>query len=396
MKLEEACRQGFGLHQTFPPRFGWLKKAFDEAQKNPTIFSKQDATVQLGVGKNMVDAIAFWAVAFRILETSQDSKKSASIYKLTAFGSLLFDEKNEKMGLDPYLESPQSLWLLHWMAMRPVSRLPVWWLTFAMFSQTEFNTEDLYSFVFEETEERWDYSKEKPIQKDLDCMMRMYSPRVAKAKASLDDYLDSPFRDLGLIVPSSISSKDRNSYRFQIGEKPGLAPLMVLLACLDFMNLQGTNSLTAPRLATDIGSPGRVFRLNEAALNAALSTASTSIKNVSLSSQAGVPQLSFENKKSIHEVMAEVIEAMYPGKKIQVDIADVFPQKVVSNTPLLQSEKKSTSPKIGQKSDDTAASTKKAGSVKKSSVKATVKKTDVKKNTSKKNVAKKTTKSRGK
>jgi hypothetical protein len=394
MKLEEACRQGFGLHQTFPPRFGWLKKAFDEAQKNPTIFSKQDATVQLGVGKNMVDAIAFWAVAFRILETSQDSKKSASIYKLTAFGSLLFDEKNEKMGLDPYLESPQSLWLLHWMAMRPVSRLPVWWLTFAMFSQTEFNTEDLYSFVFEETEERWDYSKEKPIQKDLDCMMRMYSPRVAKAKASLDDYLDSPFRDLGLIVPSSISSKDRNSYRFQIGEKPGLAPLMVLLACLDYMNLQGAVSLTAPRLSSDIGSPGRVFRLNEAALNAALSIATAKINGVRLETPAGVPQLVM--KKPVYEVVAEVIEAMYPGKKIQVDIADVFPQKVVSITPLLQSEKKSISPKMKQKSDDIAASTKKAGSVKKSSVRAAVKKTDVKKNASKKNVAKKTTKSMGK
>ena len=394
MKLEEACRQGFGLHQTFPPRFGWLKKAFDEAQKNPTIFSKQDATVQLGVGKNMVDAIAFWAVAFRILETSQDSKKSASSYKLTAFGSLLFDEKNEKMGLDPYLESPQSLWLLHWMAMRPVSRLPVWWLTFAMFSQTEFNTEDLYSFVFEETEERWDYSKEKPIQKDLDCMMRMYSPRVAKAKASLDDYLDSPFRDLGLIVPSSISSKDRNSYRFQIGEKPGLAPLMVLLACLDYMNLQGALNLTAPRLSSDIGSPGRVFRLNEAALNAALSIATAKINGVRLETPAGVPQLVM--KKPVYEVMTEVIEAMYPGKKIQVDIADVFPQKVVSSTPLLQSEKKSKSPKMKQKSDDIAASTKKAGSVKKSSVKAAVKKTDVKKNASKKNVAKKTTKSRGK
>ena len=391
MKLEEACRQGFGLHQTFPPRFGWLKKAFDEAQKNPTIFSKPDATVQLGVGKNMVDAIAFWAVAFRILETSQDSKKSASTYKLTAFGSLLFDEKNEKKGLDPYLESPQSLWLLHWMAMRPVSRLPVWWLTFAMFSQTEFNTEDLYSFIFEETEERWDYSKEKPIQKDLDCMMRMYSPRVAKAKASLDDYLDSPFRDLGLIVPSSISSKDRNSYRFQIGEKPGLTPLMVLLACLDFMNLQGTISLTAPRLATDIGSPGRVFRLNEAALNAALSTASASIKNVSLSSQAGVPQLSIENRKSIHEVMAEVIEAMYPKKKFELDLAEVFPHKVGSNVSSVTLDKKSASPKKKPKSDDTDSSSQETGSDKKTSRKSAAKKP-----TAKKNVAKKATKAKGK
>jgi hypothetical protein len=386
MKLEEACRQGFGLHQTFPPRFGWLKKAFDEAQKNPTIFSKQDATVQLGVGKNMVDAIAFWAVAFLILETSQDSKKSASNYKLTAFGSLMFDENDGKHGLDPYLESPQSLWFLHWMAMRPVSRLPVWWLTFAMFSQTEFNTEDLYSFIFDETKERWEYSKEKPIQKDLDCMMRMYSPRVAKAKASLDEYLDSPFRDLGLIVPSSISSKDRNSYRFQIGEKPGLTPLMVLLACLDYMNLQGAISLTAPRLSADIGSPGRVFRLNEAALNVALSAATANIKNVSLSSQAGVPQLLIENQKSIHDVMLEVIEAMYPRKKIDVDLAEVFPQKVATDTPLTPVEKRSTSPRMKQKSDDAVATSKKDVSEKKSSRKATATKVATKKSAGKKAV----------
>ena len=67
MKVHEVCKPGFGLHQTFPPRFGWLKKAYDGVQENPAIFSDQDATVELGVGKNMVEAIAFWAVAFQIL-----------------------------------------------------------------------------------------------------------------------------------------------------------------------------------------------------------------------------------------------------------------------------------------------------------------------------------------
>jgi hypothetical protein len=214
----------------------------------------------------------------------------------------------------------------------------------------------------------------------------MYSPRVAKAKASLDEYLDSPFRDLGLIVPSSISSKDRNSSRFQIGEKPGLTPLMVLLACLDYMNLQGAISLTAPRLSADIGSPGRVFRLNEAALNVALSAATANIKNVSLSSQAGVPQLLIENQKSIHDVMLEVIEAMYPRKKIDVDLAEVFPQKVATDTPLTPVEKRSTSPRMKQKSDDAVATSKKDVSEKKSSRKATATKVATKKSAGKKAV----------
>jgi hypothetical protein len=100
MKVHEVCKQGFGLHQTFPPRFGWFKKAYDQALTNNAIFSDSDATVELGVGKNMVDAIAFWSLAFRILKAEQISKKTSAVYSSTEFGSLLFGED----GLDPYLE----------------------------------------------------------------------------------------------------------------------------------------------------------------------------------------------------------------------------------------------------------------------------------------------------
>lgn len=333
MKLEEACKQGFGLHQTFAPRFGWLKKAYDKAVENGKVFSNSDATVELGVGKNMVDAIAFWSVAFRILETSSNSKKNASNYQPTEFGKMLFSDGE---GLDPFLESPQSLWLLHWMSLRPVCRLPVWWLSFAVFSQTEFNSQDLYQFIFEQTKDRWDYDKEKPIQKDLDCMLRMYSPRVAKAKASLDDYLDSPFRDLGLIVPSAISSRERNSFRYQIGEKPGLTPLVVLLACIDFMNINDTQSLTSPRLATDIGSPGKIFRLSENSLNDFLQRAVGELNSVSLMSPAGVTQLVLQ--APVREVLSEVLSAMYPEKKISADVGKVFPTLFEGKLPLIEAK----------------------------------------------------------
>jgi hypothetical protein len=49
----------FARHETFHPRFGWLKKGFDLVKKDPNIFQKDDAPVQLGVGKNMVRSIRF-------------------------------------------------------------------------------------------------------------------------------------------------------------------------------------------------------------------------------------------------------------------------------------------------------------------------------------------------
>jgi hypothetical protein len=50
----------FARHETFHPRFGWLKKGFDLAKQDPDIFLREDAPVRLGVGKNMVSAIRYW------------------------------------------------------------------------------------------------------------------------------------------------------------------------------------------------------------------------------------------------------------------------------------------------------------------------------------------------
>jgi hypothetical protein len=84
--------------------------------------------------------------------------------------------------------------------------------------------------------------------------------------------------------------------------------------------------------------------------------------------------------------MLEVIEAMYPRKKIDVDLAEVFPRKVLADTPLTPPEKRSTSSRMKQKSDDAVATSKKDVSEKKSSRKATATKVATKKSAGKKAV----------
>lgn len=54
-------------HETFHPRFGWLKKGFDRASQNARVFLADDATVTLGVGKDMVRSIRYWCAAFKLL-----------------------------------------------------------------------------------------------------------------------------------------------------------------------------------------------------------------------------------------------------------------------------------------------------------------------------------------
>jgi hypothetical protein len=42
----------FARHETFHPRFGWLKKGYDLALEDAQVFLRDDAPVRLGVGKN--------------------------------------------------------------------------------------------------------------------------------------------------------------------------------------------------------------------------------------------------------------------------------------------------------------------------------------------------------
>jgi Protein of unknown function (DUF4007) len=120
----------FARHETFHPRFGWLKKGFDRASRDAGIFLEDDAPVRLGVGKNMVRSIRYWCSAFKLLRDDQP----------TDFGRQLLGQD----GWDTYLEDPASLWLLHWKLLESPSSATAWNFIFNSFRLAEFTVEDLF------------------------------------------------------------------------------------------------------------------------------------------------------------------------------------------------------------------------------------------------------------
>jgi len=60
----------FSGHESFNCRPLWLKKGYDFIQKGLD-FDKDDAVVELGVGKNMVNSIKFWTKSFGL--TSEEN-----------------------------------------------------------------------------------------------------------------------------------------------------------------------------------------------------------------------------------------------------------------------------------------------------------------------------------
>ena len=66
---QDDYRPQLSGHETFPIRYGWLKKAFDrvweteDQRDNREVFSGSDAIARFGVGKNMVSSMRHWAKA---------------------------------------------------------------------------------------------------------------------------------------------------------------------------------------------------------------------------------------------------------------------------------------------------------------------------------------------
>ncbi len=89
-----------GRHETFTPRYGWLKKGYDRTIANSHVFNDDDAIEQLGVGKNMVRSIRFWCLLLGLLEDAGIAGSRPS-----EFGKNLLDTEH---GWDPYLEDPAS------------------------------------------------------------------------------------------------------------------------------------------------------------------------------------------------------------------------------------------------------------------------------------------------
>ena len=112
ISLSEDYQPQFTGHETFPLRYGWLKKVFDEVansedeQDNKSIFLDDRATARFGVGKNMVSSMRHWGKSTGIIEESRSSSK----IETTKIARMYFGPD----GLDPFMEHSTTLWHLHW------------------------------------------------------------------------------------------------------------------------------------------------------------------------------------------------------------------------------------------------------------------------------------------
>lgn len=256
---EDGYKPKLSGHETFPLRYGWLKKAFDavgtggEPAEGKSVFLADDAIARFGVGRNMVASIRHWAVAAGVIEETGGKPLP------TELGRRLFADG----GRDPYMEVPATTWLVHWrLCGKPQNT--TWFWAFGHYPSMTFERDALVEGISELKQDRgWPRAAATTISNDVKCFVRSYVRRPTSAKASYEDALESPLTELGLI--RSAGSRDR--FRFIRGQKPTLGGGVFALAVTEFWDLySAAATLSFEALAHEPGSPGRVFLLDEDAL----------------------------------------------------------------------------------------------------------------------------------
>ena len=253
-----AVQHSFSGHETFPFRYPWLKKGFDAALEDGDIFLRDNAITTLGVGKNMVRSIRHWCLAAGLLAESRDG---GTALQPTDLGTLLLADD----GLDPYLEDPATLWVLHWQIASSRGRAATWFWTFSHFHEPEFTREALTSALFKWTQTLpGKQVAESSLKRDVEVFLRSYVRSRQSRGDSAEDSLDCPLVELGLITQPSHG----HAYRFRRGAQHALPDGILLYSVVRFWEAFSptAETLALHDLARQPGSPGRLFKIDESSL----------------------------------------------------------------------------------------------------------------------------------
>lgn len=320
--FDKDFKPQFSGHETFPLRYGWLKKTFDaiydlelKHQKNKAkdIFLLDDSIARFGVGKNMVSSMRHWATASNVINDDPDGDIITS--KLGK--KLLPDE-----GLDPWLENTSSLWAFHWNLASNSQKASYIWL-FSHFNNTTFDRATLVQLIMELCSERadWKNMAEATIKRDIECLVRTYVNKPSKQDVFTEDQIESPLAELGIIQP--VNKND--TFQIRRTNHTSLGDGVFLYALADFWkkyNNEYTNdirTLTIENISYEPCSPGRVFCLDEDAV----------AERLYLVEKASRGFFSWSETAGLRQVIAnKSIKDADPLKFLEIDYKKISPRRV--------------------------------------------------------------------
>lgn len=239
----------FSGHESFVCRYGWLPKVYRAIAENPRLLRDELlATTTLGIGRNMVKSLQFWVEAAGIIVSAENGEHSPG-----PIGFRLFAEN-----WDPYLESLESLWLIHWQ-LSTRAGLAAWNEVFGEGKLIRFERLRLINALAQ----RGAGLARNLVPSTLEQHASIFIQSYYQLDRSSDDTSWSPLQDLGLIKATK-TEDGRALYSTDVNVQTGLSTRVFAIALVDFLSRQGAGTTADfSQVLKGAYSPGLVFRMDE-------------------------------------------------------------------------------------------------------------------------------------
>lgn len=277
--VSTSQRATFSGHETFQCKRLWLKKGYDYL-KGGKSFHDDDAVVELGVGKNMVNALRYWLRAFGITDLNDTP---------TAIGELIFSDG----GYDPFLEDVQTLWLLHYLLVS-TNYATLYNILFTTIhkereSFSKQYVEDYIKRQFDEEIFLGVVYNKNTIHKDITTLLKLYVPPQSK---NLDDFTSA------LLDLNALKAEKNDTYRFNVHNKTAVDPLIFLYA---IKSIAGNDCVVEYSKLLQLA---RIFCLTQGEMYEIFNAINKQIKDISFSNTAGEQLFSINCTISEQQVLS--------------------------------------------------------------------------------------------
>lgn len=246
-----SLEQRFSGHESFVCRYGWLSKVYRAVCSQPTVLKDElESMRMLGIGRNMVRSIQFWGESAGVIKSNGEGGHQPGPVGLKLMST---------DGWDPYLESLESLWLIHWWLVS-YADLAAWNEVFGSDGAKQFDRKGLVDRLAIRASDKARPLASSTLEQHAGIFLQTY----LKEERSNDDTSWCPLQDLGLLA---FKAGDDGKSIFQMSNRTlqGLTPRVFATCLLDFVqhNDYDAKNISLAELVQGPYSVGAIFCLDE-------------------------------------------------------------------------------------------------------------------------------------
>lgn len=241
----------YARHQSFYIRDKWFSKGLRAVKQNKRFFFEEYAFETIGLGKNMLESLKYWLLAFDVLE--ERIEEGQRVHVLSDLGNILYDN-------DRLLQRNDTLSILHYHLVRNKKNLSTvfdWY--FNKYKETIASKRDLFnSFTTWVSQNEVKEMSRNSLKRDIDCLIQFYTKTPDMNDP--EDVLFCPFSKLSLMKSEHSGERDDIIRKFT-PELFSIGILSLYYILLDYDQITSDRLIGVDEIVSAENLWGRIFNL---------------------------------------------------------------------------------------------------------------------------------------